>query len=148
MKRVLGMCYVGRHIKDRGFVILQFKSSAEEYPLFSMVGPVVFISNEDMYEHGLSIVLQHSRNALFSTAEKLCFFEEKTKKEMSKLKRNHVLVSVKILGSDIEQMKITPLHVGRGWRTDVHAEEVQTFPVPKTNNEFLGQMNEAFETAS
>ncbi|HXC98316.1 MAG TPA: hypothetical protein VN048_03170 [Verrucomicrobiae bacterium] len=148
MKRVLGICYVGRHIKDRGFVILQFKSSGGQYPSFSMVGPVVFISNEDMYERGLSIVLQHSRNALFSTAENLCFSEEKTKKEMFKLKHNHVLVSVEILGSDIEEMKIIPLHFGRGWRTDRDAEEVQTFPVPITNNEFLGLLNVAFETAS
>jgi hypothetical protein len=87
---------------------------------------------------------------LTSTAKALSFLDEATKKEMLKLKRKHVLVSITLLlpRDGVEQMKMIPFHGRRGFNFDARAEEVRVFPLPKTNDEFLKNLNEALDIAS
>jgi hypothetical protein len=146
--KTLGLCYIGQHVKKVGFVLLQFASDGGAYPSLSMVGPVVSISNEVMENDGLAAVLHYLRNPPAPDSKRLCFHEEATKKEMSKIKRNHVLVSVELLKGESEEMKLIPLHAGRGWQFDARAEEVRVFPLPASNTGFMKHLNEALEMAS
>lgn len=143
-----GLCYIGQHVKKAGYVLLQFASDGGAYPSFSMVGPVVSILNEVMENDGLPTVLRYLRNPPAPESKRLCFHEGATKKEMSKIKRDHVLVSVELLKNDIEEMKLIPLHGGRGWQFDAQAEEVRVFPLPTSNAEFMQRLKEALELAS
>lgn len=145
--KAVGLCYIGQDVKKSGYVLLQFASDGGAYPSFSMVGPVVSILNEVMENDGLPTVLRYLCNSPGPESKTLCFHEEATKKEMSKIKRNHVLVSVELLKGDAEEMKMIPLHAGRGWQFDVRAEEVRMFPLPKSNDEFMRHLNEALELA-
>jgi hypothetical protein len=144
--RVLGVCEIGQHIKKTGYVLLRYAYErtrgwhVQIEPLFTS------ISNEEMAQHGLSAVLDLLRNTPDSDSCKaVSYFDETTKKQISRLKRNHVFVNLELLRSDREEMKMIPLHGGRSER---RAEEVRVFPLPTTNEEFMKPLAEALEVAS
>jgi len=144
-KKHISTCYIGQHVKQRDYVLLQFRES--ERFASTMVGPVIHISNKEMAERGLAIVLHHLRDGPAPVCQPICFADAETKKEMLKLKREHVLVDFELLESDQFELKVIPLHRGHGWRFEAIADEVRTFPLPKTNGEFLKLLGEALETA-
>ena len=143
----LGTCYVGRHVNGDRFVLLMFAFD-RGLGVHFLIGPIVPIPNQEMQNNGFSVVLSHLRNIPILDPKKLSDVEKIPDKDLSKLKRNHVLVSVELLKSDIEEMKMIPLHAGRGWQFDARAEEVRLFPLPTSNAEFIQHLSEALNTAS
>ena len=139
---VLGTCHVGQHIKKTGYLLFRYVSN-------HLIEPLISVSNEEMEADGLSLVLGHLRNKLnLDSCKKMDFDDEATKKTMFKIKRNHVLISILLLLSDREELKITPLHFNRGWSLSGRSEEVRMFSLPMTNRGFTARLAEAFEIAS
>jgi hypothetical protein len=146
-RNLFGTCYVGRHVNGARFVLLKFAFD-EGLGVHFLIGPIVPILNQEMEKDGLSIVLNQLRNIPILDPKQLSDAEQIPDKDLLKLKRNHVLVSVELLKSDIEEMKMIPLHAGRGSRFDAQAEEVQLFPLPTSNCEFMQHLKEALDIAS
>jgi hypothetical protein len=148
--KCLGVCYIGQHIKKTGYVLLRFAIEKAKGWHVQVEPPFIPISNEEMKTRGLSLMLAHLHNIPDSNScKQLSYFDEVTKKVMSKLKRNHVLVSVELLLNDYEELKMIPLHAGHGLgRFDTRAEEVRIFPLPMTNETFIAHLTEALEIAS
>jgi hypothetical protein len=146
----LGVCDVGQHIKKTGYVLLKFAYDKAKGWFTQVEPPFIPISNEEMEARGLSIVLEHLRNASRSDSSKpLSYFDDTTKKTMSKLKQNHVLVNLELLLNDFEEIKMIPLHAVHGLgKFDRRAEEVRRFRLPMTNQTFMTHLAEAFEIAS
>jgi len=141
------MCYIGRHIKMTGFVVLTFELDAD-VGVYFMTGPVNAVSNQEIEDSGLSITLSKLRNTAVSRLKELTAERKISEKDLAKIKQKYVLVSVELLKSNIEEMKMIPLHAGRGWQFDVLGEEVRLFPLPASNDEFMQRLNEALELAS
>jgi hypothetical protein len=147
MRNHLGTCYVGRHTKENRFLLLKFARD-QKLGIHFLIGPIVSISGSEMERDGLSVVLNHLRNIPVLDSKRLSDTEQIPEKELSKVKRNHVLASVELLKSDVDEMKMIPLHAGRGWQFDRYVEEVRLFPLPASNAEFMQRLNEALELAS
>jgi hypothetical protein len=147
MKKVLGICYIGRHVKSDDFILLRF--AVEKFRgIHFLIGPVTSISNQQMKMDGLSAVINQLRTTPVLSPKELSAEQQVSDKELLKLKQKHSLASIELLEQDIEEIKMIPLHAGRGWRFDAHAEEVRTFSLPISNDEFMNHLTEALEMAS
>ena len=138
----LGLCHIGQHVKKTGYLLLRFAG-------IHLVEPLVPISNKEMESDGLSFVLENLRTThKLDASKKSSFFGEAGHKALLKLKRDYLFVSVALSLSDQEELKIVPLHAGRGWSFVGRKEETQDFPLPITNQMFTAHLTEAFEIAS
>lgn len=146
----LGVCDIGQHVKKTGYVLLKFARDKAKGWFTQVEPPFISISNEEMEARGLSIVLENLRDTSNTDSHKqLSYFDEATKKIMTKLKRNHVLVHLSLLLSDYEEMQMIPLHAAHGLgRFDRRSEEIRNFKLPMTNQAFMTHLAEAFEIAS
>ena len=136
----LGVCEIGRHIKKTGYVLLRSVRDKAKGWFVQIEPPFIPISNEEMEVRGLSILLEQLRNAPdLDSCKQLSYFDEATKKTMSKLKRNHVLVKLELLLKDYEEIKMIPLHAAHGLaRFDMRAEEVRIFPAANDESNIHG----------
>lgn len=142
MKELLGTCQLGRHATKGGYLLLR-------YPAGVLTGPIIRVSQEEMQSNGISIVLDHLRHPPRATAKKMSHFDEATKKMMLKIKRDFVLVTMSIIEDCGQQeLKIIPLHAGRGWSFETRVEEIVRAQLPIANEQFLRVIGEAFEIAT
>jgi hypothetical protein len=140
--RHIGHCLIGKHVKKPDYVLLRFRD-------ITMVAPKIIIQKDEMEERGLFTILQHLHDGPPSDCVPFSFKDPTTRKEMLKLKREHLLVTVELFESDgCEMMKIIPMHSKHGFSFDTFAEEVRIFPSPKKNGEFIGLLAEALEVAN
>ena len=141
-----GLCYLGRNVSKSGYVYLRFVPRSGGGA--KLVRPVVLISEEEMKRGGLSRVLNLLRSGAGPECEPVSFLNHAHKAEMLKLKREHELILLRVLQGDTSEMKIIPLHARRGWQFDRFTNEVRVYPLPKSNEDFVRILTEAFEIAS
>ena len=137
----VGLCYVGRNVKNGEYLLLRFREN-------HMVGPVIHIPRLEMMQDGMNRLLHYLQNVAPSDCVPFCFHDPATNKAMLKLKRDHLLVSVRLLKGDPHRIKITPLRGERGWAFTSFRDEVTTFSLPMTNEEFVKALDAALEVAS
>lgn len=141
MKHFVGQCYLGQHVRGSGYVYLPFVS-------FTLVEPFIEISNDEMRKEGLSILLHWLRKGPNPGYRNVSLFDLSTKNKMLKLKKENSIVSVELLQGTCPEMKVVPLHFGRGWSIDMLKEEIRFIKLPTTNERFFQEMKELFEMAS
>lgn len=140
-KKFLGLCNLGQHVRKTGYVLLQYASGV-------LVEPIIPISNQEMDSKGISMVLDYIRRPPGPEARHMNYFDEADKKKQLKIKRDFALITLSLLQGDTEELKVVPMHFGRGWSFDCRADEVRVFPLPITNEKFLEVLRDAFEVAS
>jgi len=141
MKEVLGTCNLGFRATTGDYILLKYRSGV-------MVEPIVSISCPEMKSNGLSIVLDILRNPPGPDAKEMSNFDEKTKKSLLKIKRDYALITMSLLQNDFQELKIIPLHAGRGWSFERHTDEICHLQLPITNEQFLKTIRDAFEIAT
>jgi len=130
------------------YILLRFARDVGGGPRFHY-GPDLYYSGGSMRQEALAIVVSELRNIRKLDSKSLAKAEHVSVEELYKIKRRHVFVDVVLLREDdSEVLKLIPLHAKHGWRFDVHAEEIQKFPMPATNEEFMKRLAQAFETAT
>ena len=148
MKKVIGTCELGRHVKRIGYVLLRYRSGGVGRPWYG-VEPVVPITNEVMHTTGLEVILQNLRMEPGPELHVMRFNDEPTHRNMLKLKREHELIMMHLLSTEErEELEIKPMHARHGWRFDIRKEEIRIVPLPLSNSRFLELLDEAFEIAT
>ncbi len=140
-KKFLGLCDLGQHVNKTGYVLLQYACNI-------LVEPIIPISNKEMDSNGIFMVLGYIRNPPGQEAKQMNYFDEGTKKKQLKIKRDFTLITLSLLQGETEELEVIPLHAGRGWSFDRHADEIRLFPLPITNEKFLEVLRDAFEVAT
>lgn len=127
-------------------MLLQFASNY-------LVEPIITLTEEKMNSNGVSAVLDYIRNPPID-AKRMSLFDEKTKKSLLKLKRDHLLISLTLfqlpgLSSAMPlELQFFPMHGKRGWNFERHGDEKRLIPLPIANEQFLEMLRTAFDVAS
>ena len=143
-----GLCYVGRHVTRSDYILLRFGTDPRTGTHFG-VGPVVSLSNEEMERKGLGEVIKAIRD---SPAKGRALAEmpgDIPLEELLRIKRKHTIVDVGLYeGWGRSELRMSPMHAGRGWHFMEWPEELVVLPLPASNAEFKRALDEALEVAS
>jgi hypothetical protein len=147
MKEIFGGCWIGQEVNNQGYALLTNAIDITR-GMWVLCRPVVQISNEEMARGGLSIVLEHAEGVPeFDPRDRPPLVEQIPYEELLRIKRKHSLVTVTLTREATLTMTIVPLHAGRGWRFNSHAEEVLLIPLPTANEVFVKRLAEALDMA-
>lgn len=146
METTIGICYLGQHVKNGGYILLQF---GRDKLLFLLIAPAVTIPREKFEADGISFVLSHLGNPVNVKRGELHQSQKIPNEELLKIKRNHLLAEVSLMKDDVvEKLRIVPLHGRRGFQFDINSDEVKLLPLPMANGEFISYLKTTFEIAS
>lgn len=145
MTKAIGVCYVGKHISKKTFIILRFTEDTSRPGIFVQVGIGTTVSEEEMNENGGFFILR----MLGDQPPFAPLNEQIVNREMLRVKREHALVSVSLNEiSGRQEIEIVPLHGKRGWKFESYGDEIRKIQLPFTNTEFVKCLREALEIAT
>lgn len=147
LKRFIGISIIGRHVKRPGFVLLRFARDSDTGGTF-LINPILTLSVAEMKRDGISRALSELRSMPAISPSKMGSGSAPSSKVVSKVKRDHELVQLVLLGDESEVLEIVPLHSRHGWRFDVNPEEIRTVRLPLSNEEFIRILDDVFEIAT
>jgi hypothetical protein len=140
MKSVIGTCFLG-HCAPRDYVLLQFAAGV-------MVEPIIEISRKEMALDCATKVLGYLQDPPPPSSKPFSFSDPETKQKLLKLKRDYALIAISLLHEWGDELKITPLHFGRGWSFEISGDEVRRIELPIDNERFLELLRDAFDVAT
>jgi len=113
-----------------------------------MVEPIIEISEKEMASDGATKVLGYLQDPPSPSSKPFSGSDPETKKKLLKLKREYALIAISLMHEWGDELKITPLHFGRGWSFEISSGEIRRIELPIDNEQFLEQLRDAFEVAT
>lgn len=142
MKSVIGTCFLGYCVPKHDYVLLQYADGV-------MVEPIIEISGKEMASDGATKVLGYLQYPPPPSSKPFSFSDPGTKQRLLKLKRDYALIAISLLHEwDNGELKIKPLHFGRGWSFEMSSDEVRRIELPIDNDRFLELLRDAFDVAT